>query len=123
VRRDMVDDSPGAIDAFERALEIGPDSAETIDDLIDLYQSKNDAARLVDLCRRRVGLFGPGDDGLKFELLNRAATLFDSELSDRREAIDCLTQALAVRPGDVEVLRRVDGFIRKSTCGRSFWRI
>ena len=70
-RRDMLDDVRGAIDAYERALELEPASAFTIDHLIALYEQKNDAARLVDLYRRRVELCGEDDGGLKFQLLAR----------------------------------------------------
>ncbi len=49
-----------------------------------------------------------GDDALKFELLMNAAQRFEKDLGDRREAIECLREALVVRPGDGDVLRRVD---------------
>jgi tetratricopeptide (TPR) repeat protein len=111
--RDMIEDAPAAIDAYERALEISPDSAVTVDDLIALYEEKNDSARLVDLYRRRVGLCVSGDDALKFELLMNAAGRFERDLSDRREAIECLREALAIRPGDGDVLRRVDALYTK----------
>jgi tetratricopeptide (TPR) repeat protein len=107
-RRDMLDDLPGAIDAYERALELEASSAFTMDHLIALYEQKNDAARLVELYGRRVELCGEDDDALKFQLLLDAATRFESDLEDRREAIENLSQALAVRPGDPEVLRRLD---------------
>ncbi|HEY8038469.1 MAG TPA: tetratricopeptide repeat protein [Polyangiaceae bacterium] len=108
-RRDMLDDLPAAIDAYERALELEPTSTFTIDNLIALYEQKNEAARLVDLYRRRVELCGEDDEGLKFQLLVDAAGRFENDLSDRREAIASLVQALTVRPGDGEVLRRLDG--------------
>jgi golgin subfamily B member 1 len=108
-KRDMVEDVAGAIEAYERALELEPTSGFTIDELIALYEQRQDAARLVDLYRRRVELCGPGDDDLKFRLLVDAAGRLESDLGDRRDAIECLVQALAVRPGDAEVLRRLDG--------------
>jgi tetratricopeptide (TPR) repeat protein len=108
-KRDMLDDVQGAVDAYERALELEPQSTFTLDNLIALHEQRNDAARLVDLYRRRVELCGEDDDGLKFQLLVDAAGRFESDLSDRREAIEALTQALVVRPGDGEVLRRLDG--------------
>ncbi len=107
-KRDMLDDLPGAIDAYERALELEATSAFTMDNLIELYEQKNDAARLVDLYRRRVELCGEDDEGLKFQLLLDAARRFEADLGDRREAIESLNQALAVRPGDGDVLRRLD---------------
>ncbi len=107
-KRDMLDDAAGAIEAYERALEIEPVSSFTMDNLIALYEQKNDGARLVDLYRRRVEQCGEDDDGLKFQLLVDAAGRFEKDLGDRREAIESLTQALGVRPGDAEVLRRLD---------------
>jgi tetratricopeptide (TPR) repeat protein len=107
-KRDMLDDASGAIEAYERALEIEPTSSFTMDSLISLYEQKNDAARLVELYRRRVEQCGEDDDGLKFQLLVDAAGRFENDLTDRREAIESLTQALAVRPGDGDVLRRLD---------------
>ena len=107
-KRDMLDDLPGAIDAYERALELEASSAFTMDNLIALYEQKNDATRLVDLYRRRVELCGEDDQGLKFQLLMDAARRFEVDLSDRREAIECLNQALVVQPSDGDVLRRLD---------------
>lgn len=108
-KRDMLEDVPGAIDAYERALELEPASAFTMDNLIDLYERKNDAARLVELYRRRVEVCDEDDAALKYQLLSDAATRFERDLSDRREAIECLNQALAVRPADPGVLQRLDG--------------
>jgi golgin subfamily B member 1 len=107
-RRDMLDDAPGSIEAYERALELEPESTLTIDELIALYEHRSDAARLVDLYRRRVELCASGDEDLKFQLLVAAARRYEIDLSDRREAIECLVQALTVRVNDEEVLRRLD---------------
>ncbi len=73
-RRDMLDDPQGSIDAYERALELEPESAFTLDNIITLYEERNDAARLVDLYRRRVELCTSEDDlELKHRLLLDAA--------------------------------------------------
>lgn len=106
-RRDMLDDLPGAIDAYERALELEPDSAFTIDNLIDLHESKNDAARLVDLYRRRVELCTEDDDDLKHRLLVDAAKCYELGLSDPREAVALLSEALALKPSDRDVLAKL----------------
>ncbi len=107
-KRDMLDDAPGAIDAYERALELEPDSAFTIDNLITLHEAKNDAPRLIDLYRRRVELCGEDDAGLKFQLLVDSANRYELGLGDRREAVRLLVDALQIRPGDPEVLKRLD---------------
>jgi tetratricopeptide (TPR) repeat protein len=108
-KRDMLEDLSGAIDAYERALELEPASAATLDELIALYEQKEEGARLVDLYRQRVDLCGPDDDALKFQLLVDAAARLDRELGNSREAIECLVQALAVRPRSPDVLSRLDG--------------
>ena len=104
----MIDDALGAIEAYERALELEPESTLTLDYLIALYEHRSDATRLVDLFRRRVELCGVGDEDLKFQLLFSASSRYVTDLSDHREAIECLVQALRVRDKDPEVLRRLD---------------
>lgn len=108
-RRDMLDDGQGAIDAYERALELEPESAFTLDNLIALYEERNDAARLVDLYRRRVELCGEDDAELKHRLLLDAARCYEVGLNDRREAVVLLGQALATKPNDAEVMQRLSG--------------
>lgn len=106
-RRDMLDDQQGAIDAYERALELEPTSAFTLDNIIALYEDRNDAARLVDLYRRRVELCTEDDVDLKHRLLLDAARCYEVGLNDRREAVVLLGEALATKPGDAEVMQRL----------------
>jgi tetratricopeptide (TPR) repeat protein len=106
-RRDMLDDVQGSIDAYERALELEPDSAFTLDNMIALYEDRNDAARLVDLYRRRVELCGDDDGELKHRLLLDAARCYEVGLNDRREAVALLVQSLGTKPGDSEVMQRL----------------
>ena len=106
-RRDMLEDQQGAIDAYERALELEPESAWTLDNLIALYEERNDAARLVDLYRRRIELCGEDDADLKHRLLLDAARCYEVGLQDRREAVILLGQALAARPNDPDVMKRL----------------
>ncbi|WP_394820879.1 tetratricopeptide repeat protein [Pendulispora albinea] len=108
VRRDMLEDAAGSIDAFEHALELEPDNAFTMDRLIELYEAKNDPARLINLYRRRVELCTDDEADLKFQLYIDAANGYEFGLHDRREAIEVLDLALSVRPGDVDVVRRLD---------------
>lgn len=108
-RRDMLDDIQGSIDAYERALELEPTSAFTLDNMIALYEDRKDAARLVDLYRRRVELCGEDDGDLKHRLLLDAARCYEVGLNDRREAVVLLGQALETKPGDAEVMQRLSG--------------
>ena len=110
-KRDMLDDAAGAVAGYEKALELDPESAFTVDCLIELYEAKADAARLVELYQRRVELT-QDDDDLKYTLLFSAAACYDKQLGDRRKAIEVLEQALLVRPGDNGVLGSLNRLYR-----------
>ena len=111
-KRDMLDDAEGAIVAYERALELDPESAFTVDCLTELYEAKNDAKRLVELYVQRVELSSEDDADLKYTLLVSAAERYEKDLSDRSRAIEVLGQALAVRPGDTAVLGSLNRLYR-----------
>jgi golgin subfamily B member 1 len=110
-KRDMLDDAPGAVAGYEKALELDPGSAFTVDCLIELYEAKSEPARLVELYQRRVELT-EDDDDLKYTLLVSAAACYDKQLSDKRKAIEVLEQALQVRPGDGGVLGSLNRLYR-----------
>jgi tetratricopeptide (TPR) repeat protein len=109
---DMLEDEPGAIAAYERALELAPDETATIDALIFLYEEKSQAARLVELYARRVELAKDDEADLRYTLNLRAAERFEKELDNRREAIAALGAALDVRAGDLPVLRSLERLYR-----------
>lgn len=111
VKRDMLEDRRGAVQAFERALELEPESAFTIDCLIDLYGHRKDPRRLVELYLRRVEL-SPEDPDLEFELLTQAATCFEQDLADRPSAIDALVRALERRADDAAVAQSLNRLYR-----------
>jgi len=111
-KRDMLDDAEGAIVAYERALELDPTSAFTVDCLTELYEAKHDAKRLVELYVQRVELSSEDDADLKYTLLISAAAVYERELSDRSRAIEVLGQALVVRPGDPGVLATLNRLYR-----------
>ncbi len=115
-RSEMLDDEQGAIQAYEKALELEPDSAPTIDSLIALYESRGAAERLVELYGQRVesiaGGSGPDEALLRYELNVKAAALHEGPLTNRREAISALGAALEARPGDAAVLKHLERLYR-----------
>ncbi len=106
-KRDMLEDPEGAVAAYERALELEPTSALTLDYLLDLFETKKSATRTAELYRRRIELCGEDETALRFDLLVRASKYFERELLDRASAIECLVQALLIQPTDIEALRRL----------------
>ncbi|HEU5074974.1 MAG TPA: hypothetical protein VFU02_12380, partial [Polyangiaceae bacterium] len=111
-KRDMLDDPTGAIDAYEKALEIEPGNAFTADCLIELYEQHENADRLVELYQQRVELCDEDDGELKYNLLTAAAEVFETKLNDRLRAIESLNQALETAPGDAKVLASLNRLYR-----------
>ena len=111
-KRDMMEDSVGATEAFEKALELDPLSTATIDYLIELYELADDAKRLVDLYQRRVELTGTDHPDERYLLLVQASQRFEKQLGDRPQAIESLRQALEVKPLDAPVLSKLEALYR-----------
>ena len=109
---EMLYNDDGAIAAYERALELDAESSATIDALIELYEPRNNAKRLVELYGRRVELAGSEERDLRYDLNVRAATAFEKQLSDYREAISSLGAALEARPPDAAVLASLERLYR-----------
>lgn len=109
---DMLEDADGAIQAYERALEFDADSAMTIDALIDLYEPRNKAQRLVELYQRRVELTEPDEAELRYDLNVRAAERYEKDLESPRDAISALNAALEARAGDPAVLKALERLYR-----------
>ncbi len=109
---DMMEDVDGAIAAYEKALELDPSSALTVDALISLYDAGSNAKRLVELFARRVELAEPDEGDLRYELNVRAAECYEKSLDDRREAITSLVAALDAKPSDPTVLRSLERLYR-----------
>ncbi|MEO8799338.1 MAG: tetratricopeptide repeat protein, partial [Polyangiaceae bacterium] len=107
-QRDMLDDQNAAIEAYEKAFEIEPDGTLALDRLIELYDGKGDTKRLVELYRKRIDLAADDEADLKHQLLLEAAHQYETGLSDPREAINLLGEALAAREGDSDVMQRLE---------------
>ncbi len=112
IRTDMLEDPDGAIQAYDRGLELEPDSAETIDALIGLHEAKGAAERLVELYGRRVEIATEAEVDLRYELNVKAAGLHEGPLKNVREAITALGAALDARPGDPAVLKHLERAFR-----------
>jgi tetratricopeptide (TPR) repeat protein len=109
---DMMEDPPGAVAAYEKALELDAESAFTVDALIELYDPEKNGQRLVELYQRRVELSSADEGDLRYDLNVKAAECWEKQLDDRREAISALNAALDARPADAAVLRSLERLYR-----------
>lgn len=112
-RRDMLDDRAGAIEAYEHACELDPESAFTVDCLTDLYEQESNPQRLVELYQRRVELSDEEDNELRYNLLLLCAERQEKDFQDKHAAIQSLNQALENQPGDSVVLGRLNRLYRE----------
>ncbi|MEN9580662.1 MAG: hypothetical protein RJA70_3671, partial [Pseudomonadota bacterium] len=112
-RRDMLDKRSGAIEAYERAIELDPESSFTIDCLTDLYEQENNPAKLVELYQRRVELSDEEDNELRYNLLLICAERQEKDFNDKHAAIESLNRALENQPGDSTVLGRLNRLYRE----------
>ncbi|WP_044241675.1 tetratricopeptide repeat protein [Chondromyces apiculatus] len=109
---DMIEDSDGAISAYERALEFDAQSTMTIDALINLYEPRENAQRLVELYAQRVELTEPDEADLRYDLNVSAAERYEKALQSPRDAINALNAALEARAGDRAVLKALERLYR-----------
>ncbi|MFO0612976.1 MAG: tetratricopeptide repeat protein [Polyangiaceae bacterium] len=129
-KQEMLDDWLGASTAYERALTLDADHADTVDRLVRLYEdeayanpkstsngaSAPDAVatsqRLVELYGRRVELAGTGDAELRYDLNVRAGKRLEEVLKNPREAIVSFNAALEAKPGDTATLLSLERLLR-----------
>ncbi len=106
-RRDLLNDVPGAIEAYECALELEPESEFALESLTALCAAV-DPARYVTFCERRIALCGAGSEDLKHRLMLDVAKAYDAGLGNRPAAIGAAQKALAAKPSDIETLAHLD---------------
>lgn len=111
--RDMLESPEQATRAYEKALDLEPDSTFTMDNLIGLHEASANHTRLLELYDRRVDLTDAEDIDLKYSLLVSLAGLQEKQFDDNSSAISALTRALELKPHDGEVLRRLEALYRK----------
>ncbi len=112
VQSDMLDDASAATKAYERALELEPDSTATIDRLLELYEASDNSSRLVELYARRVELSGAEEGDLRYELNMKAARRQEGPLATPREAIVMYAAALEAKAGDETALKSLERLYR-----------
>jgi tetratricopeptide (TPR) repeat protein len=112
IKAEMLEDENGAVAAYQRALEIEPESIETLDRLIELFERRDDAAKLVGLIEQRVELSTDEEEELRYELTLRGARCHEERLGNSPEAIRLLTRAQGWRPQDAAVLTALERLYR-----------
>ena len=120
IYRDMLEDRSGAVEAYEKALDVEPESTFTIDNLLELYASRSEPGRLAALYRQRIELTEAEREGKDseeqaeldaqiFDLVIAAAQVHEAHLDDRREAIELYRRADALRSRQPAVLAKLEG--------------
>lgn len=110
VHRDGLEDADAAIEAFEKALELAPESEEIMLALDGLYRQTRRSDKLKALLQRRVS--GLDESQRPAALIEMADTL--AEEDGPGAALDVLAEVLALRPTEPEVVSRLEGMLGHS---------
>lgn len=108
IKAEMLEDVDGAIAAYQRALDLEPESKETLDRLIDLFEGKEQPEKYVEYVERRVEITTDDEDELRHELSLIGAKCYEEQLDDRGEALRLLVRARDWRPTDLTILSALE---------------
>ncbi|MCG8553870.1 MAG: tetratricopeptide repeat protein [Proteobacteria bacterium] len=109
-REAQLEDSDGAISAYQRALAYDPDDPEVVEAIDAVYQRTGRWAELLALLRQRSELANEQD---KIQLLARMAQVHEHELAEPDEAISRYIEILELSPNDLTALRALDGLFER----------
>ncbi len=113
LKHDMLGDPEGAIEAYEQAVELSPESTLALDSLIALYETR-DAERLAELLEQRIQVTDATDAGdERHALVLRLSDVYKDRLDKPDDAIRALQLALDERPTDQEVLSKLEVLFRQ----------
>ncbi|MEZ4254353.1 MAG: tetratricopeptide repeat protein [Polyangiales bacterium] len=105
IRQHQLNDAPGAIEHFEKVLEIEDDNLEAATALEQLYQVSERYEKLAGIYRRKASMI-PDPDARK-EHLFRAAAAYEELLDNPAEAVKTYELALEVDPEDLGALDKL----------------
>ena len=106
LRRNRLDDMPGAAEDLKRLHDLSPHDKEISDELHDLLVELRDWRGVVQLLEDQI-LRGK-DPAVRAELARKAARLWEERLADPREAADAWRRVLRMKPQDSEAKEGLD---------------
>jgi tetratricopeptide (TPR) repeat protein len=93
-----------ALNMFEKALEIDPHHAETLNAVIEIHSEQGDWDAVVHAKR---GLLHGADEDGKIRLLDEIGTIYHQQLGNAQKAIGAYVDALEIRPDDHQLLQKL----------------
>ncbi len=106
LRCDELGDLAGAAVDMKRLHDLNPSDGEVMDRLEELYIELKDYRGMVELYEDQI-LRGK-DPAIRAEIARKVAKLWESELSDHREAADSWRRVLRMKKGDEEAKEGLD---------------
>jgi len=100
LRRDDLDDAPGAAADLKKLHDLSPSDQAVVDDLSALLISLGDYRGLVQLFEDQI-LRGK-EVAVRVELARRVARMWEEQLADPREAADAWRRVLRLKHGDAD---------------------
>ncbi|HEX6274727.1 MAG TPA: hypothetical protein VFZ53_16915, partial [Polyangiaceae bacterium] len=116
IRRDQLDDSPGAAADLRRLHDLSPGDSEVVEQLLALFTELGDFRGMVQLYEDQI-LRGK-DPAARAELARKVARLWEEKLDDPREAADAWRRVLRMKQGDPEATEGLEraktGMLKRS---------
>jgi hypothetical protein len=100
MRREMLDDKPGAAEDLKKLHDLSPADVAVMDELSLLLTELGDFRGMVHVLEDQI-LRGK-DPHARAELARKVARLWEEQLKDPREAADAWRRVLRMKPGDAD---------------------
>ncbi len=94
-----------AINNFEKALALNPEHRQTLEALVDVYQTAGDYKQVA--AYKRQILDGVFDGNERYDILNEIADLWAEKENNAPKAIEALEEALDLKPQEPSLLHKI----------------
>ena len=109
LREERLSDIESAVSLWERVADANPQDTEALDSLERLHQQTGNWQALVDVLLRKSELPESWSNSLvRLGLMFRAAELYEAQLAEPTEAINLLTQVLAMDPTNLSAIEQLE---------------
>ena len=108
----QVQDTQGALRAYQQALTFDPSSKPALAALDRLYRRSEMWEPLIDVLQRRGALETEDADAIRYHL--EVGQTYDSKLGDSNRAVPAYQSALQLDPGNLQALRALEHLYEKN---------
>lgn len=112
LRRNSLDDSSGAIDAWRAVIDADDADVRALQELAELYRSESQWSALIEILERKAELAESAEDQARVK--HEAAEVLRSQLEDPARAAELYREVLDAAPTDDRALTALEEIYRKA---------